>query len=236
MTKNPQKAPSPTWCPGCGAYTVSSALKKSLAKLGIKPKDTVISYDIGCSGNMSNILNVSAIETLHGRSIPVAAGIKSACPELTVIAQAGDGGLTNEGLNHFIHAIQRNDPLTLVVNNNYVFGLTAGQQSSSTPKGVQARGSKEENKISPLSVVDLAATAGAKFIARVPETDPNLMQEVFRKAILSKNFALVEIIQPCKIWVKTFPKTNFKTVLKPFKNRIELIGKNDVAGVLYEEN
>lgn len=227
---------TPTWCPGCGAYVVSAALKKTISELDIKPRDVVVCYDIGCSGNMINILNVCGFETLHGRSLPVASGIKAVRPNLTVIAQDGDGGLLNEGLNHFIHAIQRNDPIMLIVNNNLVFGLTAGQQSSATPKGAKARAAKENNEMSPLSVVDLALASGAKFIARVPEWDMKLIEEVFKKAIRFKGLAVVEIIQPCKIWAKDFPKTTYKKITKPFKDRTKLIGRDNLAGILFCDN
>jgi 2-oxoglutarate ferredoxin oxidoreductase subunit beta len=110
---------------------------------------------------MVNVLDVCGIATLHGRSIPFASGVKSARPELTVIAQAGDGGLLSEGLNHFIHAIQRNDPIVLIVNNNLIFGLTAGQPSCATPKEVGSSYVSDENRLAPLSIVDLAVVNGA---------------------------------------------------------------------------
>jgi len=225
----------PSWCPGCGAYTVNLALKKALAQLRLKRKNVVACYDIGCSGNMVNVLDVCGFETLHGRSIPVATGIKTVRPELTVIAQAGDGGLLNEGLNHFIHAAQRNIPITLIVNNNLVFGLTAGQQSSTTPQGVRVRGSRHENPLPPLSAVDLAAAAGARFIARVPEGELGLMQKSFEKALCFKGFAVVEIIQPCKIWAKDFPKMEFKKISKPFLDRTKFTGRANLAGILYSK-
>jgi 2-oxoglutarate ferredoxin oxidoreductase subunit beta len=225
----------PTWCPGCGNFAVSFALNKALDGLKIKRKDAVVCYDIGCAGNTINVLDVCGFETLHGRSIAVACGIKAVRPDLTVIAQDGDGGLLNEGFNHFVHAIQRNNPIVSVVNNNYVFGLTAGQQSSATPKGVIARGARSKNEVTPLNVVDIAVAAGAKFIARVPEGDLKMMEEVLKKALKFEGFAIVEIIQPCKIWAKSFPQIDFKKIAKPVKDRKKLIGQHDLAGLLYLE-
>jgi len=223
----------PTWCSGCGTYAVSFALKQALKELGIKSKNTVVSYDIGCSGNMINILDVCGIETLHGRSIPVACGIKAARNDLTVLAQAGDGGLLNEGLNHFIHAIERNDPITLFVNNNSVFGLTAGQQSSATPKGVLPRAAQKVNSFEPLSIVDLAVATQANFIARVHEDNINQIKEVLKKAIRFNGFAVVEIIQPCKIWAKDFPKPIYENLATPVRDRVDLIGSPNIVGVLF---
>jgi len=223
----------PTWCSGCGIYAVSFALKQALKELGIKSKNVVVSYDIGCSGNMVNILDVCGIETLHGRSIPVACGIKAARNDLTVLAQAGDGGLLNEGLNHFIHAIERNDPITLFVNNNNVFGLTAGQQSSATPKGVLPRAAQKANSFEPLSIVDLAVVTQANFIARVHENNIEQIKEVLKKAIRFDGFAVVEIIQPCKIWAKDFPNKKYRSVDRPFSDRLKIIGQENLLGILY---
>jgi len=151
------------------------------------------------------------------------------------LAQAGDGGLLNEGLNHFIHAIKRNDPITLFVNNNNVFGLTAGQQSSATPKGVLSRAAQKANSLEPLSIVDLAVATRANFIARVHEDNIDQMKEVFKKAIRFDGFAVVEIIQPCKIWAKDFPKIKYRSVDKPFPDRLKIVGQDSLLGILYSD-
>jgi len=233
MNKTLDTGKVPTWCPGCGTYGVNAALKKSISDLKIEPKNVVVCYDIGCSGNMINVLNVCGVETLHGRSIPVAVGVKIARPELSVIAQAGDGGLLSEGLNHFVHAMQRNDDITLVLNNNYIFGLTAGQKSSATPVGVMARAQSKENQIKPISAVDLAVVSGCKFIARVPVENISLLQEAITLAIQFEGFALVEVIQPCKVWAKDFPQEKFVYLEGPVDDAKELIGKSNLAGILY---
>jgi len=225
----------PSWCPGCDNFMVLSALKGVLGDLKLAPKDVVICYDIGCAGNMVNLLDACAVETLHGRSIPVASGVKSARPELTVIAQAGDGGLLNEGLNHFIHAISRDDDITLIVNNNLVFGLTAGQRSSATPQGAVSRSDQGGFAQVPLSVVDLCVASGGRFIARVLASDINQTKTIIKKALDFKGFAVVEIIEPCKIWAKNFPKTNYKKVKEPFQSRKNLIGKQNITGLLFKE-
>jgi 2-oxoglutarate ferredoxin oxidoreductase subunit beta len=223
----------PTWCPGCGTYLVNAALKQALKELKVKDKDVVMSFDIGCSGNMVNVNDFCSIATLHGRSIPVACGVRAVRDDLKVIAQAGDGGLLNEGLNHFIHAVQRDDDITLLLNNNHVFGLTAGQQSSATPKGETARSAQVESQFEPLSAVDLAATTGAKFIARVHEENAPLIKEVLKQAIAFPGFALVEIIQPCKIWAKGFEKIEYTHLDKRVKESKELIGQHNLTGILF---
>lgn len=233
--KNLNTKQTPTWCPGCDNYKVLAALKGAIDDLKIAPRDIVMCYDIGCGGNMVNLLNVCAVETLHGRSIPVASGIKAVRDDLAVIAQAGDGGLLNEGLNHFVHAASRDDNITLIVNNNLIFGLTAGQRSSATPKSVLSRADQGSENQLPLSIVDLAAISGARFICRVEASNIASMQNIIKQAICFKGFAVVEIIEPCKIWAKSFPKVEYKEVAKPIKDRKSLIGKDNITGLLFQE-
>jgi len=226
----------PTWCPGCGNFLVLAAIKKAISELKLEPKEVVVTYDIGCAANMFNNLNVCGFATLHGRSIPVAVGVKMANPKLTVIAQGGEGGIVTEGGNHLIHAAQRNDDITVIINNNYVFALTTGQASAATPKGVKTRSTPEGNPFEPLLAIDLAATAGATFLARTLAYDLDKTTEVLKQAIKHRGFSLVEIIQPCIIWVKEYEdwKRDIKYLKKPFKSIKELIGKKNYLGILYK--
>lgn len=227
----------PTWCSGCGNYLVLAAIKKSIRELKLEPKDVVITYDIGCAANMVNFLNVCGFATLHGRSIPVAVGVKMANPKLKVIAQGGEGGIVAEGGNHLIHAAQRNDDITVIINNNYVFALTTGQASAATPRGIKTRSTPEGNPFEPLSAIDLAATAGGTFLARILAADLEKTAEILKQAIKHKGLSLVEIIQPCIIWVKEYEdwEKEIKYLKKPFENIKDLIGKGNLLGVLYKQ-
>ncbi|PJC28597.1 2-oxoacid:ferredoxin oxidoreductase subunit beta, partial [Candidatus Shapirobacteria bacterium CG_4_9_14_0_2_um_filter_40_11] len=167
-----------TWCPGCAGYGFLTALKNALTKANVEPKDAVVVYDIGCSANAINFLNTSGVASLHGRSIPFAVGVKMANPNLTVIAQGGEGGIVTEGANHLIHAAQRNDDITVIINNNFVFALTTGQASSATPKGFKTRSTPEGNPHEPLSAVDLALVSGASFVARTFAFDIEKTSEI----------------------------------------------------------
>lgn len=223
----------PTWCPGCGGYAFLAAVKQAIAKNNLSPKDVVITYDIGCSANMVNFINVCGFATLHGRSIPVAVGAKTANPQLTVIAQGGEGGIITEGANHLIHACQRNDDITVLVNNNYVFGLTTGQASAATPKGTRTRTTPQGNPFEPLSAIDLAAVSGGSFLARTLASDIKKTAEAVSLAINHKGFSLVEIVQPCVIWTKELMETHGQWVEKPFSKKEDFIGKHDFFGILY---
>ena len=48
----------------------------------------------------------------------------------------GDGDCTAIGGNHFIHAARRNIDITTIVMNNNIYGMTSGQYSPMTPKGM----------------------------------------------------------------------------------------------------
>jgi 2-oxoglutarate ferredoxin oxidoreductase subunit beta len=225
----------PTWCPGCGAYAFLAALKKALVESKLEPKDVVLTYDIGCSANMVNFLNVCGFATLHGRSIPVAVGIKMTNPKLTVIAQGGEGGMVTEGANHLIHAAQRNDDITVIINNNYVFGLTTGQASAATPKGAVTRSTPHGNPYEALSAIDLAAVSGGTFIARALASNIKATEEILRQAIAHKGFSLVEVIQPCVIWAKDLIVPEPVWAEKPFQKTTDFVGKNNLFGILYNK-
>jgi 2-oxoglutarate ferredoxin oxidoreductase subunit beta len=236
---------TPTWCPGCGNFAVLSAVKKSLLELKIAPKDTVVTYDIGCGGNMVNNLAVCGFAALHGRSIPVAVGAKLANPDLTVIAQGGDGGLLNEGANHLIHAAQRNDNITVLLHNNQIFALTAGQASSATPKKSLTKSTPQGVPYSPLNPLLLGAASGAGFLARIYPFDLEESVKVIKQAIVYRGFSLIEIMMPCLIWSEKEAIESLKTKTfypdSPPKNRNQVLGflakeENRLAlGILWQE-
>lgn len=224
-----------TWCPGCGGYGFLTALKRAVTRASLEPKDVVVTYDIGCAANAINFLNVCGFATLHGRSIPVAVGVKMANPNLTVIAQGGEGGVVTEGGNHLIHAAQRNDDITVLINNNFVFGLTTGQASAATPKGLKTRSTPEGNPFEALCAVDLALVSGATFVARTYAFDVPKTTEIIYQAIAHKGFSLVEIIQPCVVWTKELMKQEGVWVEKPFGDSKEVLGKDKLWGILYRK-
>lgn len=229
-------AHEPTWCGGCGNHIFFDILKNSLISLKKNPKDVVVSYDIGCAGNMINNLDVCGFATLHGRSIPVAVGIKMANPDLTVIAQGGDGGILSEGTNHLIHAARRNDPITVLINNNMIFGLTAGQATSATPKDFKTRSTPWGNVDKKLSAIDIAMSSGAGFVARALAFDKEKTQEIIISAINHNGFSLVEIVQPCVIWAREPIKeaVEKKRYVESPLDFNDVVGRDDLYGILYQ--
>jgi pyruvate/2-oxoacid:ferredoxin oxidoreductase beta subunit len=123
------------WCPGCGNFKILDALKQALTELDLDPVKVVIVSGIGQAAKMPHYVRTNVFNGLHGRAIPAATGIKAANPELTVIAEGGDGDMYGEGGNHFLHAIRRNSDITNIVHNNMVYALTKGQASPTSTIG-----------------------------------------------------------------------------------------------------
>ena len=120
------------WCPGCGNYAILNSLKQALSELKISPQQLVVVSGIGQAAKIPQYFKTHYFNGLHGRSLPPATGIKATNPNLTVIAESGDGDMYGEGANHFIHTIRRNPDITNIVHNNMVYGLTKGQASPTT--------------------------------------------------------------------------------------------------------
>ncbi len=185
------------WCPGCGNFSILRVLKQALSELDIKPEKLVIVSGIGQAAKTPHYLKTNVFNGLHGRSLPAATAIKAANPDLTVIAESGDGCMYAEGGNHLIHAIRRNPDITTLVHNNMVYGLTKGQVSPTSGEGfktpVQVRGVFLE----PFNPVAIAVALDASFVARAFAGDTEETKEILKKAITHKGFALVDIFQPC---------------------------------------
>lgn len=190
------------WCPGCGDFAILTILKRTLAELEIEPKDLVIVSGIGQAAKTPHYLKTNVFNGLHGRSLPVATAIKSANPELSVIAESGDGCMYGEGGNHFVHAIRRNPDIVNIVHNNMVYGLTKGQASPTSQIGfetpVQTKGVFEK----PFNPLSIAIAMDASFVARAFTGDIDETIEILKEAIQHKGYALVDIFQPCVTYNK----------------------------------
>ena len=185
----------PIFCPGCSHDKVLSVLDKTLIKMGLAGNQICIVTDIGCSGFFDVFLNTHAFHGVHGRALTYATGIKLCRPDLTVIVTMGDGGLGIGGA-HILSACRRNLDLTLLVLNNFNFGMTGGQCSVTTPNEAVA-GSGFLNKLDkPLDVTSVAASAGAPFVCECSAYQADL-GDILERAIEFKGFSVVDILELC---------------------------------------
>ena len=194
----------PTWCPGCGDFAIWAGIKNALAELNIFPHNVVISYDIGCIGNMASTIKCYGFHSLHGRALPVALGAKLANPKLTIIAVAGDGGAYGEGTNHFIHTARYNADITYIVANNRSFSLTTGQASPTSGKGYISKTTPWGEIKEPVNPLALSLVSGTSFVARAVAFEIKHLTEIIKQAIEHKGFSHIDILQQCI----TFNKVN----------------------------
>lgn len=189
--------PDIAWCPGCGDFPIRTALLGALDELGLERSRVVMVSGIGQAAKMPQYVNTSFFNGLHGRGLPAAQAIKSANPELTVIAEGGDGDMYGEGGNHFLHATRRNSDITLLVHSNLIYGLTKGQAAPTTRPGTVTPLQVDGVTAQPLNPLSLAIAQNVTFVARGFSGDIERLKELIKLAVRHKGLALVDIFQPC---------------------------------------
>lgn len=190
------------WCPGCGNYPLLIILKMALAELGITPEALVTVSGIGQAAKAPHYFKGNVFNGLHGRALPAATGIKASNPTLTVIAESGDGDMYGEGGNHFMHTIRRNPNITNLVHNNMVYGLTKGQASPTSEKGMVTSIQTIGVHMEPFNPLATAISLDASFVARAFVGDVVQAKEIIKQAILWEGYALVDVLQPCVVFNK----------------------------------
>ena len=201
------------WCPGCGDYAILRAMQKALPALERKKEEFVFISGIGCSSRFPYYMNTYGFHTIHGRAPAFATGVKLANPKLSVWQITGDGDALAIGGNHFIHALRRNIDINILLFNNEIYGLTKGQFSPTSQKGIKTKSSPHGTTDEPFSPSDLAIGAQGSFFARVVDTNPKLMQKIFTEAEEHRGTSLIEILQNCVIFNdKTFASITGKEV------------------------
>ena len=193
---------TPTWCPGCGDFAVLRGVHTALARLKIKSENVVISAGIGCSSNLPGFVNAYAFHGLHGRSLPIANGIKLANTDLTVIATGGDGDGYGIGLGHFIHSMRRNINITYIVMNNQIYGLTTGQASPTSERGMVTKSTPSGLLEVPVNPIALALISGATYVSRGFSGNPDHLSTTIENALSHKGFSLVDVLSPCVTYNK----------------------------------
>lgn len=200
-----------TWCPGCGNFPLFEGLKKGIGKLeknGENRENFVLVAGIGCHAKIVDYINVNTFYGLHGRSLPIAEGIKAANPELKVICSSGDGDSYNEGMAHLIHAAKRNIDITVIIHDNHNFALTVKQFTSTSPKGFKGSSTPDGSVETPINPLKLMLASGATFVARGYAAKMDHLSDLVEKGIKHKGFSFIEVLQPCVTWFNTFEKYN----------------------------
>ena len=192
----------PDWCPGCGDFSVLAALQTAMFELGLEPSQVCVVSGIGCSSNLPGYVNTYGMHTLHGRSLAVATGLKLANHELKVICTGGDGDGYGIGGNHFVHTMRRNVDLTYIVMDNQIYGLTTGQCSPTSVKGMKTKSTPYGNVENPINPIPMAVVGGATYVARAFSGKQKHMVEMIKGAITHKGFALVDVFSPCVTYNK----------------------------------
>lgn len=188
------------WCAGCGNFSILASVKNALPRIGIKKENVVFVSGIGCSSRFPYYVKTYGFHGLHGRAAPIASGVKLANPDLSVWMISGDGDSMAIGGNHFIHLLRRNIDINILLLNNKIYGLTKGQYSPTTPLGSVTKTSPEGTIEHPFKPGELAMGSEASFFARVVDTDPKQMTEIFVSAASHKGTSLVEILENCVIF------------------------------------
>ncbi len=187
----------PDWCPGCGDYGVLAAVQKALVELQIPQHEVATISGIGCSSNFPGFIETYGMHTLHGRSLPVATGVKMANHALTVLVTGGDGDGFGIGCGHFVHAMRRNVDLTYLVMDNQIYGLTTGQTSPTSRVAMKTKTTPFGNVERPVNPIALALAAGATYVARGFSADQKHLTELVKNAIAHKGFSFIDIFSPC---------------------------------------
>jgi 2-oxoglutarate ferredoxin oxidoreductase subunit beta len=212
------------FCPGCGHHTIVKSLDKALVKLQKDPKDVVIVTDIGCIGLSDIYFKTNAFHGLHGRSVTYGCGLKLARPELTVIVIQGDGGCGIGGA-HFLNVARRNIGITLIVANNFNYGMTGGQHSVTTPAAGITSTTPWGNVEGPMDLCGTIAAAGASWVYRATAFDKNL-SDVIAQAIEQPGFAMLDIWELCVAYYSPynqFKKNDLFNLLKQYDLKTGLL-------------
>lgn len=186
------------FCPGCGNGIVQRAAIDAFEELGCKD-DTACVSGIGCSSWIPCYFKMDVIHTMHGRALPFATGLKMAQPDKNIVVFTGDGDGLAIGGNHLLHAAARNIDLTVVLVNNYIYGMTGGQKSPTTPKGSVTKTSPFGAMDEPIEGCDLAMAMGASYVARWTTAHPFQLSKSIAQGIRHKGFAFIEVLAQCPV-------------------------------------
>ncbi len=239
----------PIWCPGCGDFGVLTALNRALAHIGRPPHEIAFVSGIGCSSRIPGYTTAYGFNSVHGRALPIAQGIKLANPDLLVLVAGGDGDGFSIGGGHLPHVIRRNIDLTYIVMDNQTYGLTKGQLSPTSARGRHTVTSPEGSLEDPVNPLLYVLGYGAHFVAQGTPADMPGLAAIIEEAIRFPGFAFVNVQSPCVTFgepdrqlkahregMKSLAKIGYKPLHRVKAMALaQTYGKELYTGVLYRD-
>lgn len=210
------------WCPGCGNFSIREAVTTALAELELEPWQVCFASGIGQAAKAPHYIRCNLFNGLHGRSLPVATGVKLANPGLTVFAEGGDGDGFAEGGNHFLHALRRNIDITYLVHDNQIYALTKGQTSPTSDLGTVTRTTPFGSVEPAFNPLAMAVAMDCGFVARGFSGKPRHLADLIKQAVRHPGFSFVQVLQNCV----SFNKVN---TFKWYSHRVYEVEGHDPA-------
>ena len=230
------------WCPGCGDHAVMNSIQRALIELDIPKENFVFVSGIGCSSRFPYYMDTYGFHGIHGRASAIGSGIKIANPKLSVWQITGDGDALAIGGNHFIHTIRRNIDINIILFNNQIYGLTKGQYSPTSHKGLVTKTSPYGTVEEPFHPGELVIGAQGKFFARTIDSNVKLSTEIYIEAGRFNGTSVVEVLQNCVIYNDKIysyltdkdEKENRQIILH--HNEPMIFGKDRNKGIICKDN
>jgi 2-oxoglutarate ferredoxin oxidoreductase subunit beta len=197
LTKKEIAADHPTWCPGCGDFSVLALYFKLIEKRKIWHEKITTIAGIGCSSRFPYFVQAHGAHYIHGRALPFASGISLSRPDLHVFVFGGDGDAFSIGGNHLNHTARKNIKMTYVIMDNWVYGLTKKQTSPTSPIGFKSKTDTWGAMDHPINPMKQLVSAGATFIARTTHTNPNHVLQMMEAAMDHDGFSVIECLSEC---------------------------------------
>jgi 2-oxoglutarate ferredoxin oxidoreductase subunit beta len=197
LTKKELAADHPTWCPGCGDFSVLALYFKLLEKRKLQQDNFTTIAGIGCSSRFPYFVQAHGVHYIHGRALALASGVSLSRPDQHVFVFGGDGDAFSIGGNHFNHTARKNIRMTYVVMDNWVYGLTKKQTSPTSPLGFKSKTDQWGAVDHPINPMKQAISAGATFVARTTHTNPNHVLQMMEAAMDHDGFSFIECLSEC---------------------------------------
>jgi 2-oxoglutarate ferredoxin oxidoreductase subunit beta len=209
LMKKDVAADHPTWCPGCGDFSVLALYFKLIEKRKMHHEKITTVAGIGCSSRFPYFVQAHGAHFIHGRALPFASGVSLSRPDLHVFVFGGDGDAFSIGGNHFNHTARKNIKMTYCVMDNFVYGLTKKQTSPTSPLGFKSKTDTWGSTDRPINPMKQAISAGATFVARTTHTNPNHVLQMMEAAMDHDGFSFIECLSECvEFYAGAFDSSN----------------------------